>query len=223
MTLYNSFPRTCARVRLPRPLSALPLFVLAILVVSFGTALQVSAQTAAHPVARLIATTTAASGAYPVTSSAACATRARYVMAGGSSSSTRFSATSQERRAFDLINRERASRGEASLVWDDELASMARQHSENMARDNFLSHTDRAGRDTPARAAACGVCGWRALAENIAYNQGFDDPVAFAVERWMDSAKHRDNILRAGFTHAGLGMAKAADGSVYFTQVFVTR
>jgi uncharacterized protein YkwD len=221
MTIYNSFPRTCARARLPRPLSALPLFIL---VAALGSAAQVKAQSAnAHPVARLIATTTAAPNSYPVTASSSCAARVRYVTAGGSSSPTNFASTSQERRAFDLINRERASRGETQLVWDAELASMARQHSENMARDNFLSHTDRSGRDTDARAAACGVCGWRALAENIAYNQGFDDPVGFAVERWMDSAKHRDNILRAGFTHAGLGIAKAADGSVYFTQVFVTR
>ena len=222
MTLFNSFPRTCVRMRLPHPLSALPLLILA---AALGCAAQVKAQSAnAHPVARLVATTTAAPNAYPVTSSASCATRARYVMAGDSTSaSVNFAATSQERRAFNLINRERASRGETQLIWDDELSRMARLHSENMARDNFLSHTDRSGRDTDARAAACGVCGWHALAENIAYNQGFDDPVAFAVERWMDSAKHRDNILRAGFTHAGLGMAKAADGSVYFTQVFVTR
>jgi uncharacterized protein YkwD len=39
----------------------------------------------------------------------------------------------------------------------------------------------------------------------------------------MNSAKHRDNILRAGFTHAGLGVAKSSDGTFYFTQVFVTR
>ncbi|MDT7605187.1 MAG: hypothetical protein QOF61_3184 [Acidobacteriota bacterium] len=224
MTLYNSFPRTRARVRLLCPLSALPLFIL---VATFGCAAQVKAQSAARPVARLIASTTAAPNSVPVTTSASCPVRARYVTAGGtaasSASSVNFAATSLERRAFDLINRERASRGEEPLLWDGELARMARQHSANMARDNVLSHTDQTGRDTAARAAACGVCGWRALAENIAYNQGFDDPVAFAVERWMQSAKHRDNILRAGFTHAGLGIAKSADGSVYFTQVFVTR
>jgi uncharacterized protein YkwD len=195
-----------------------------VIIASFAFAARVEAQSAnAHPVARLIATTSAAPHSEAITTSASCNMRARYVTASGSASSVNFTATSQERRAFDLINRERASRGEAALMWDGELARMARQHSENMARDNFLSHTDREGRDTPARAVACGVCGWRALAENIAYNQGFDDPVAFAVERWMGSDKHRDNILRAGFTHAGLGIAKAADGSVYFTQVFVTR
>jgi uncharacterized protein YkwD len=149
--------------------------------------------------------------------SSACTSRVRYEHASVSP------ASGQERRAFDLINRERAARGEQPLQWDADAARMARLHSEEMARGNFLSHTDQTGRDTFARAAADGVCGWQALGENIAYNQGYEDPVAFAVERWMQSAKHRENILRAQFTHAGLGIAKAADGSVYFTQVFVTR
>jgi uncharacterized protein YkwD len=221
MTLYGSFPRTRARVRPPHHLSA-PLFLL--LAALLLSAAQVKAQSAtARPVARMIASTNAAAprssaAAEPRLVSAACSARARYAHA-----SATFAATSPERRAFDLVNRERAARGAGRLVWDDGLASMARQHSENMARQNFFSHTDRTGRDTAARAAECGVCGWSALAENIAYNQGYDDPAAFAVERWMTSAKHRENILRAGFTHAGLGVAKSADGTVYFTQVFVTR
>ncbi|MDT7540765.1 MAG: hypothetical protein QOE33_669 [Acidobacteriota bacterium] len=221
MTLYNSFPRTRARVRSLRNLSALPLILF---FVFLGSNALIKAQSpTARPVARLVATTTASPTARAITTSANCPARASYAHAGASSSANSFAESSQERRAFDLINRERASRGEPSLAWDGDLARMARQHSESMARGNNLSHTDETGRDTFARAAACGVCGWQALGENIAYNQGFEDPVAFAVERWMQSAKHRDNILRAEFTHAGLGIAKAADGSVYFTQVFVTR
>jgi uncharacterized protein YkwD len=220
MTLFSSFPRTRARVRSTHAFAAPPLLLL--LALGFSAA-QIKAQSvASRPVARMIARTVSAPAALPAEAprltSAACPTRERYAHAPAS-----FAASSPERRAFDLINRERAARGEARLVWDDELASMARRHSENMAGRGFFSHTDQTGRDTAARAAACGVCGWRALAENIAYNQGFDDPAAFAVERWMNSAKHRDNILRAGFTHAGLGVAKSSDGTFYFTQVFVTR
>ena len=132
-------------------------------------------------------------------------------------------ATGDERRAFDLINAVRRERGQKPLVWDGALTNMARFHSENMARQNFFNHVDKDGLSTAGRADALGVQGWRALGENIAYNQGYDDPVAFAVERWMRSDKHRDNILNSQFTHAGLGVARAADGRVFFTQVFVTR
>jgi uncharacterized protein YkwD len=134
-----------------------------------------------------------------------------------------FSATSNERRAFDLINAERRATGRPQLVWDAELSRMARYHSSNMARRGFFNHVDRDGLDLTGRAAVLGIRGWKALGENIAYNQGYDDPTSFAVERWMISDKHRDNILNREFTHAGLGIAEGADGKVFFTQVFMTR
>ena len=99
---------------------------------------------------------------------------------------------------------------------------MARQHSEDMARKNFFSHEGPDG-GTVERARELGIRGWKALGENIAYNQGFEDPAAFAVERWMGSSKHRSNILSEMFTRSGLGIARAADGRIFFTQVFVAR
>ena len=63
----------------------------------------------------------------------------------------------------------------------------------------------------------------RVLAENIAFNKGFADPGAFAVERWMMSGGHRANILYVGFQSSAIGSYVAADGSVHLTQVFLTR
>jgi len=136
---------------------------------------------------------------------------------------TPVAATVGEQRAFELINDQRRTMNRKSLEWDSELCRLARMHSENMARHGFLSHVDQDGLDTSGRAASLSIVRWQALGENIAYNQGFDDPAAFAVERWMSSDKHRDNILNAGFTHSGLGVARGADGRVFFTQVFLTR
>jgi uncharacterized protein YkwD len=130
-------------------------------------------------------------------------------------------AASLERRAFELVNSERRARGESPLVWDAELSRMARQHSFDMARSGALDHRGPDGRDMADRARAMGIRGWGVLGENIAYNQGFDDPSAFAVERWMGSYKHRANILNSQFTRTGIGVARAADGSIYFTQVFM--
>jgi uncharacterized protein YkwD len=132
-------------------------------------------------------------------------------------------ASSEERRAFDLINAERRARGRQPLTWDGSLTRVARYHSENMARQGFFNHVDRDGSDLTDRAHAHGVGGWKALGENIAYNQGYDDPAGFAVERWMTSSKHRENILNGDFTHAGLGVARTADGRVFFTQIFMKR
>ena len=132
-------------------------------------------------------------------------------------------ANGDERRAFDLINRERQHRGLSPLVWDGGLIRLARYHSQSMARGGFLSHVDREGLDLKARAQALGLHGWRTIGENIAYNQGYDDPTAFAVERWMVSEKHRENAMSGEYTHAAVGIARASDGTYYFTQVFMRR
>ncbi|HEX7312620.1 MAG TPA: CAP domain-containing protein, partial [Pyrinomonadaceae bacterium] len=94
-------------------------------------------------------------------------------------------ATGDESRAFDLVNRERQRRGLSPLAWDGTLVRLARYHSQNMARGGYLSHVDRDGLDLRSRAQALGLQGWKTIGENIAYNQGYDDPTAFAVERWM--------------------------------------
>jgi uncharacterized protein YkwD len=68
-----------------------------------------------------------------------------------------------------------------------------------------------------------GIPRFRVIAENIAYNQGFKDPGAFAVERWMISTGHRANILYSGFQTAAVGVFVAPDGTVYLTQAFIAR
>ena len=45
-------------------------------------------------------------------------------------------------------------------------------------------------------------------------------PDATSVMRgWMNSAAHRANILNRNLTEIGVGLAKAADGSTYWTMV----
>jgi len=132
-------------------------------------------------------------------------------------------ASGDERRAFDLINAERQRRGLHPLAWDNGLTRLARYHSQNMARGGYLSHVDRDGLDLKGRAGAVGLHGWKTLGENIAYNQGYPDPSAFAVERWMISQKHRENAMNGEYTHAAVGVARASDGTYYFTQIFMKR
>ena len=171
-----------------------------------------------RPVARLI-TSSGDSNSY--------SSRPRVVSAssgvGVVASSSAVGATSDERKAFDLVNAERRSRGEMPLVWDAELTRMARIHSENMARQNFFNHKGPDGQGLRERSRASGISGFRALAENLAYNKGFADVASAAVVGWMNSAGHRDNILNAEFTRSGIGIARSADGRVYITQVFIAR
>jgi len=117
----------------------------------------------------------------------------------------------------------RQRNGLTPLLWDPELCRMARLHSEKMARERFFAHETPAGQRLRDRARSNGIGRFKVLAENIAYNQGFEDPGAFAVERWMISSKHRANILYNEFQSAAVGVFVADDGSVYLTQAFIAR
>ena len=128
-----------------------------------------------------------------------------------------------ERRAFDQTNEVRIKNGLPPLTWDADICRMARIHSENMSREGYFSHTTPDGKRLRDRARVVGVVQFRVVAENIAYNQGYEDPGAFAVERWMLSPKHRANILSPEFQAMAIGSFVAADGSVFLTQTFITR
>ena len=142
---------------------------------------------------------------------------------GGSASPRLAQATAIERRAFEKTNQARVANGLTPLVWDSELCRMARTHSEKMARLGFFSHETPEGLQLKDRARAMGILHFRVIGENIAYNKGYEDPGAFAVERWMTSSGHRANILYVGFQASAIGSYVSTDGSVYLTQVFIAR
>ena len=126
-----------------------------------------------------------------------------------------------EKKAFKLINRKRAGKGLPALKWNKGVAKLAREHSENMAKHSFFSHVGVNGRMIDERAIDFGLDDWRSIGENIAYNKGFSNPVEFAVERWMLSDGHRRNLLHSRWRESGVGVAVTADGTYFFTQVFV--
>lgn len=128
-----------------------------------------------------------------------------------------------ERQAFSLINQKRAETGLTPLAWSDEVARVARLHSENMVKYNFFGHAGQDGSMVDDRADSLGLGKWRLIGENIAYNRGYARPVEIAVENWMQSEGHRQNILNRGWRESGIGIAVKADGAFYFTQVFLLR
>jgi uncharacterized protein YkwD len=98
-----------------------------------------------------------------------------------------------------------------------EIAALAREHSRSMARGKrAFGHEgfDKRARRLTRRLDAV------AVSENVAQNQGHDDPATVTVESWLESPEHRDNLFgQADLT--GVGAAIADDGTVYVTQLFV--
>ena len=128
-----------------------------------------------------------------------------------------------EREAFDLLNAQRTAKGLAELVWNEQVAEIARHHSQNMAKDNFFSHQDHDGQLVNDRADRAGLSDWSAIGENIAFVKGFKDACEMAVENWMQSTGHRENLLNVRWKESAVGVAITPDGTYYFTQVFIVR
>ncbi len=128
-----------------------------------------------------------------------------------------------EERAFAAINRERVTNGLSPLRHAQDLCAVARAHSEDMITRDYFAHQSPEGKDLRYRFAQHGINNWRQIAENIAFNSGYEDPVAAAVEGWMNSPGHRRNILNKSLIESGIGVAMNQSGRVYFTQVFVVR
>ena len=128
-----------------------------------------------------------------------------------------------EKKAFSLLNEKRAEQGLAPLEWDDDVAKVARFHSQNMANYRFFSHKGIDGSMVSDRADSFGLKKWRLIGENIAYLRGYRNPVEFAVECWMKSASHKQNLLNSDWKESAVGVAVTEDGTYYFTQVFLLR
>lgn len=140
-----------------------------------------------------------------------------------SSSKSTQNTSDLERRVLALINNIRRTNGLQELAWNDQVAGIARTHSADMSAQTFFSHTGKDGLMVDDRADAAGLGRWRAIGENIAFNRGYAKPSDFAVECWMKSSSHRENLLNPRWKETGIGIAMADDGAYYFTQVFLQR
>jgi uncharacterized protein YkwD len=123
--------------------------------------------------------------------------------------------------AFNLVNAERVAEGLAALTMDEDIRAVARAHSRDMVDREFFDHINPDG-DGPGERLDDANIDFSVAGENLAFNLGFADPAATAVDGWMNSQGHRDNILTGGFTHTGMGVAKDSEGGLFFTQLFIT-
>lgn len=128
-----------------------------------------------------------------------------------------------ESQVFQSINKVRTENNLPVLALANDLTSVARFHSQDMAVKDYFDHVSPEGGNLQKRIERGGVRNWRRLAENIATSLGYSDPVEAAVRGWMKSQHHRENILDEKLNQTGIGVAVDAKGRVYLTQLFATR
>jgi uncharacterized protein YkwD len=124
--------------------------------------------------------------------------------------------TKAEQELVKLTNQARAKEKKPALKVNELLMKAARQHAENMAKQNQMSHI-LDGKDASNRIKELGY-DYGAVAENIAAGERYT--AAEVVGKWMNSEGHRSNILGDQYTEIGVAQFRTRAGVVYFVQVF---
>lgn len=115
-----------------------------------------------------------------------------------------------------MVGALRSAEGQRPLTRDATLDALARAHAERMRQTRSVSH-DLGDGDVRARFEEAGGSG-RAIGENVARAAS----VTRIHRALFASASHRMNLLRADYTHMGIGVVES-DGTLYACEVFVAR
>ena len=104
------------------------------------------------------------------------------------------------------------------LAWDANLVVAAASHAEDMARRGYFDHDSPEGREAGHRVRAAGYR-WASVGENIALGE---TSAAAAVQGWLGSPAHCENIMAADFADVGLACAQGATANraMHWTMVF---
>lgn len=121
----------------------------------------------------------------------------------------------EEQEAFHAGNQYRLKKHRDSLSLDTFLCRLARKHSENMAHgktkfghDGFKERFKQISKELASNGAAENVY----MSSDLASGEE-------AVDAWINSKDHRENLLGREYTRVGLGMASGPEGTFY-TQIF---
>lgn len=130
-----------------------------------------------------------------------------------------------------LTNAVRRQKGLGTLRFDERLARAAATRSNDMAEANFFGHY---GPGSSSARSAVGRTAWVPerkswlVGENIAWAAEGGATPARIMRHWLDSPRHRANILNEHFTEIGLGAVAAvpkdgAEPGATVTQIFGVR
>lgn len=131
-----------------------------------------------------------------------------------------------EQQVVELVNQERASRGLPPLQYSEGLTRAARYQAADMSQDNYFSHDtkDRVGGQLVLK---CGP--WERIAKYYSGASGENAAAGYSspedvMQGWMNSTKHRENLLNPNHRAIGVGFYQGSgDYRYYWVQDFGTQ
>jgi uncharacterized protein YkwD len=123
-----------------------------------------------------------------------------------------------EKDTFLIINQYRLKNDLPALAWNEAIAKIARAHSKDMATgDTDFGNEGFGDRVHQLKDL---MPGFHGAGENVLMSDQLDDIAHVAVQLWLHSPNHLKNI-RGNYNYSGLGVWQNADGTLYFTQIFL--
>jgi uncharacterized protein YkwD len=123
-----------------------------------------------------------------------------------------------EKETFSLVNQYRKNSNLLPLQWDDDIATVARDHSRDMAVGKVdFGHDGFGDRVSQLKTEMIGL---RGAGENVLMTGDPDQVAQRAVAVWLKSPHHLKNIC-GDYNYSGLGIWRDDQGGIYFTQIFV--
>lgn len=129
-----------------------------------------------------------------------------------------FTATTNEKTILDLINKARTEKGLSKLTLNSELTKIARLKAKDMVAKEYFSHTSPTY-GSPFEMMKKYSISYKVAGENIAGNPSLEN----AVNAWLASSTHRENILSTSYNLIGIGVEKSNVYGYIITTMFVGR
>ena len=120
---------------------------------------------------------------------------------------------------LNLVNKERKANGLKPLTLNKELSNVANIKSRDMIEKGYFDHTSPTY-GSPFDMMKKFNISYNTAGENIAMGQKTPSEV---MNSWMNSSGHRANILNSTYTELGVGIQKDSNGTIYWTQMFISR
>lgn len=121
---------------------------------------------------------------------------------------------SVENQVLNLVNQKRQEAGVSPLQMDWELQRTARVKACDMAEKKYFGHQSPTYGSPFDMIKEFGIS-YKTAGENIAQGQRSADEVMVS---WMNSAGHRENILKREYTHLGVGYCQEGN---HWVQMFI--
>ena len=122
----------------------------------------------------------------------------------------------EEQETLDLINRYRTANGLGELKAISSLQEVAKLKAEDLVNNNYFSHTSE-NLGTPFEMLKDNGISYKIAGENLAGNT----TPKRAVEAWINSETHRNNILEEKFDYTGICVIESPVYGKVYVQLFM--